>query len=151
MVFFGGYKSFLWDHWYPRFGPLVMSVLDSKAMTPADLLAASMAANPLWSTYLDVLELRSSIQHAALWRVTRRDCVFYSYFQGSWKIEAFSLCFVFTSTKSPRGPPWNEGHRPKVRHETSILEVPAQEQHEHSFCSSSSNTFITCFLYTVHR
>ena len=39
----------------------------------------------------------------------------------------------FTSTKSPRGPPWNEGHRPKVRHETSVLEVPAQEQHEHSF------------------
>ena len=65
-------------------------------------------------------------------------------------IEAFSLCFVFTSTKSPRGPPWNEGHRPKVCHETSVLEVPAQEQHEHSFCSSSSNTFITCFLYTVH-
>ena len=75
---------------------------------------------------------------------------FYSYFQGSWKIEAFSLC-VFTSTKSPRGPPWNEGHRPKVRHETSVFEVPAQEQHEHSFYSSSTNTFITCSLYTVHR
>ena len=78
------------------------------------------------------------------------DCVFYSYFQGSWKIEAFSLC-VFTSTKSPRGPPWNEGHQPKVRHETSVLEVPAQEQHEHSFYSSSTNTFITCSLYTVRR
>ena len=50
----------------------------------------------------------------------------------SWAAEAFSLC-VFTSTKSPRGPPWNEGHRPKVHHETSVLEVPAQEQHEHSF------------------
>ena len=61
------------------------------------------------------------------------------------------VVYVFTSTKSPRGPPWKEGHRPKVRHETSVLEVPAQEQHEHSFCSSSSNTFITCFLYTVHR
>ena len=53
---------------------------------------------------------------------------FYSYFRMSWNIEAFSLC-VFTSTKSLSGPPWNEGHRPKVRHETSILEVPAQEQH----------------------
>ena len=42
------------------------------------------------------------------------------------------LVVCFTSTKSPRGPPWNEGHRPKVRHETSVLEVPAQEQHEHS-------------------
>ena len=61
------------------------------------------------------------------------------------------IVYVFTSTKSPRGPPWNEGHRPKVRHETSVLEVLAQEQHEHSFCSSSSNTFITCFLYMVHR
>ena len=50
------------------------------------------------------------------------------------------VVYVFTSTESPRGPPWNEGHRPKVRHETSVLEVPAQEQHEHSFCSSSSNT-----------
>ena len=43
------------------------------------------------------------------------------------------LVVCFTSTKSPRGPPWNEGHRPKVRHETSVLEVPAQEQHEHRF------------------
>ena len=61
------------------------------------------------------------------------------------------VVYVFTSTKSLRGPPWNEGHRPKVRHETSVLEVLAQEQHKHSFCSSSPNTFITCFLYTVHR
>ena len=50
---------------------------------------------------------------------------------GTWAVEAFSLCFTFT--KSPKGPPWNEGHRPKVRHETSVLEVPAQEQHRHSF------------------
>ena len=61
------------------------------------------------------------------------------------------VVYVFTSTKSPRGPPWNEGHRPKVRHKTSVLEVLAQEQHEHSFCSYSSNTFITCFLYMVRR
>ena len=32
-----------------------------------------------------------------------------------------------------------------------VLEVIAQEQHEHSFCPSSSYTFITCFLYTVRR
>ena len=43
------------------------------------------------------------------------------------------LIVCFTFTKSLRGPPWNEGHRPKVRHETSVFEVPAQEQHEHSF------------------
>ena len=74
----------------------------------------------------------------------------YSYFRTSWNIEAFSLC-VFTSTKSPRGPPWNEGHWPEVRHETSVFEVPAQEQHEHSFYSSSTNMFITCSMYTVRR
>ena len=56
------------------------------------------------------------------------------------------VVYVFTFTKSPRGPPWNEGHRPKVRHKTSVLEVPAQEQHEHSCFSSSTNTFITCSL-----
>ena len=43
------------------------------------------------------------------------------------------LVVYFTPTKSPRGPPWNEGHRPKDRHETSVFEVPAQEWHEHSF------------------
>ena len=63
---------------------------------------------------------------------TRIDCVFYSHFQGSWKIEAFSLC-VFLLLQNLRGPPWNEGHWPKVRHETSVFEVPAQEQHEHRF------------------
>ena len=30
--------------------------------------------------------------------------------------------FYFFPTP-PSGPPWNEGHRPKVRHETSVLEV----------------------------
>ena len=50
----------------------------------------------------------------------------------SWAADAFSLC-VFTSTKSPRGPPWNGGHRPKVHHQTSVFEVPVQEQQEHSF------------------
>ena len=35
--------------------------------------------------------------------------------------------------KSPSGPPWNEGHQPKVCHKTSPFEVPAQERHEHSF------------------
>ena len=60
-----------------------------------------------------------------------RDCARFmnsghSYSQKSWKIEAFSLCVILS--KAPSGPPWNEGHRPKVRHETSVLEVPVQEQ-----------------------
>ena len=63
-----------------------------------------------------------------------------------------SLLVVFLLLpKSPSGPPWNEGHQPRVCHETSVFEVPAQEQHEHSFSSSSTNTFITCSLYTVRR
>ena len=32
----------------------------------------------------------------------------------SWAVEAFSLCvFTLLLPKSPSGPPWNEGHRPK--------------------------------------
>ena len=69
----------------------------------------------------------------------------------SWKVEAFSLCMFSLLPTLPRGPPWNEGHWPKVRHETSVLEVPAQEQHEHSFCSSSTNAFISYSLNTVRR
>ena len=42
--------------------------------------------------------------------------------------------YVFNfSPNSPSGPPWNKGYRPKVRHETSVFEVPVQEQHEHRF------------------
>ena len=77
--------------------------------------------------------------------------IFYSYFRKSWNIEAFSLCMFLTSYQTLRvvlhG---NEGHQPKVRYETSVLETLAQEQHEHSFYSSSTNTFITFSLYTVH-
>ena len=61
------------------------------------------------------------------------------------------VVYVFASPDSPRGPSWNEGHRPKVHHETSVLEVPAQEQCEHSFCSSTTNAFISYSLYTVRR
>ena len=61
------------------------------------------------------------------------------------------IVYVFTSPDCPRGPPWNKGHRPKVRHETCVLEVPAQEQHEHSFCSSTTNVFISYSLYMIRR
>ena len=80
------------------------------------------------------------------------DCVFYPYFQGF--MEGRSLLVVYGfyfSPTLPRGPPWNEGHWPKVRHETSVLKVPAQEQQEHSFCSSSTNAFISYSIYTVRR
>ena len=58
------------------------------------------------------------------------------------------VVYIFTSTKSPRGPPWNEGHRPKVRHETSVFEVPVQEQHKHSFYSSSTKIYLLQVLCT---
>ena len=51
--------------------------------------------------------------------------VFYPYFQGFMEGRSLLVVYVFTSPDSPRGPPWNEGHRPKVRHETDVLEVPA--------------------------
>ena len=76
------------------------------------------------------------------------DCVSYSLLPRIMEDRSLLVVYVFTSSNSPRGPPWNEGHRPKVHHETS---VPAQEQHKHSFCSSSTNAFITYSLYTVCR
>ena len=51
--------------------------------------------------------------------------IFYPYFQGFMEGRSLLVVYVFTSPDSPRGPPWNEGHRPKVRHETDVLEVPA--------------------------
>ena len=56
---------------------------------------------------------------------TRIDCIFYPYFQGFMEGRSLFVVCIFTSPDSPRGPPWNKGHRPKVRHETSVLEVPA--------------------------
>ena len=69
--FFGGHKSFLWGHWYPCFGLLVISALGFKARvdplacfvacvilrftsgsTPADCIEVSMTAEPFWSTRL---------------------------------------------------------------------------------------------------
>ena len=69
------------------------------------------------------------------------DCI-YSYFRMSWNIEAFSLCVLLLPNLRvvPHG---MKGTGPKVRHETSVLEVPAQEQHEHSFYSS-----VLCTRYT---
>ena len=73
--------SFLWGHWYPCFGLLVTSALGFKARVdslacflacmlflrftsgaiPADLLTASMAAEPLWPTYLQPSDVSTSI------------------------------------------------------------------------------------------
>ena len=80
------------------------------------------------------------------------DCVFYPYFQGFMEGRSLLIVYGFYFSQTlPRGPPWNEGHRPRVRHETSVLEVPAQEQQEHSFCSSSTNVFISYSMYMIRR
>ena len=87
-----GHESFLWGHWYPYFGLLVTSPLGFKArvgstlfelsggihvtltcslrftsgVTPADLLAASMAAEPSLShTYKALVGLETRSYHAA--------------------------------------------------------------------------------------
>ena len=68
----------------------------------------------------------------------------------SWKVEAFSLCMVFISSDSLRGPPWNEGHRPKVRHETSVLEVPASGTRRTQFSVLVLLMHLFHALYTRH-
>ena len=88
---FGGHMSFLWGHWYPCFGLLVTSALGFKARvdslacflacmlflrftsgaTPADLLTASMAAEPLWPTYLQPSDISTSIGCVEVWAVAR--------------------------------------------------------------------------------
>ena len=112
-----------------------------------DLTKVSTAAHSMYFSKVSVpTRISTDPGHG-----TRTDCVFYPYFQGFMEGRSLLVVYVFTSSDSPRGPPWNEGHRPKVRHETSVLEVPAQEQHEHSFRSSSTNAFISYSLYTVCR
>ena len=80
------------------------------------------------------------------------DCVFHPYFllyrEGRSLLVVYGFYF---SPTLPRGPPWNEGHRPRVCHETSVLEVPAQEQHEHRCCLSSTYVFISYSIYMVRR
>ena len=79
---------------------------------------------------------------------TRIGCVFYPYFQGFIEGRSLLVVYVFTSPDSPRGPPWNEGHRPKVHHETSVLEVPAPGIIRTQFRLIH---FIACSPYTVRR
>ena len=68
------------------------------------------------------------------------------------KVGAFLIVYGFYfSPTLPRGPPWNKGYRPRVRHETSVFEVPAQEQHKHHCCLSSTYVFISYSIYTVRR
>ena len=66
---FGGYKSFLWGHWYPCFGLLAMSPLGFKAKV--DPLLACFVARVQW------------IPEIHLWCNT---CWLYRGHRGSWAI-----------------------------------------------------------------
>ena len=54
---FGGHKSFLWGHWYPFWTsgdvcPVILRFISG--VTSADYIEVSMAAEPFWSTYLQM-------------------------------------------------------------------------------------------------
>ena len=108
-------------------------------------------ANPFFTIFS--VAFTEMINHQLVFNqwVVLSDWVLLLLFPNVMEDRSLLVVYVFTSSNSPRGPPWNEGHQPKVRHETSVLEVPAQEQHEHSFCSSSTNAFITYSPYRVRR
>ena len=52
--------------------------------------------------------------------------VFYPCFQGFVEDRSLLIVYGFYFFPTlPSGPPWNKGHLPRVRHETSVLEVLA--------------------------
>ena len=70
----------------------------------------------------------------------------------TWKVEAFSLCMVFTFLRFSREVPHGtKGTGPRFVTRPMYSRSQLQEQHEHSFCSKSTNAFISCSLYTVRR
>ena len=69
----------------------------------------------------------------------------------SWKIEAFSLCMFLLLPTLREVPHGTKGTGPKFVTRPVYSRSQLQEQHEHSFCSSSTNAFISCSLYTVRR
>ena len=69
----------------------------------------------------------------------------------SWKIEAFSLCMFLLLPTLREVPHGTKGTGPKFVTRPVYSRSQLQEQHEHSFCSSSTNAFIPCSLYTVRR
>ena len=83
--FFGEHKSLLWSHWYPCFGPLVMSALGLKARvdplagflacmilrfasgaTPADCIEVSVAAEPSLFDPCTYLQISTSLIRSLL-------------------------------------------------------------------------------------
>ena len=70
----------------------------------------------------------------------------------SWKIRAFSLCMVFTSSQLSRAVPHGtKGTSPEFVTRPVYSRSQLQEQHEHYRCSSSTDAFISYSIYTVRR
>ena len=60
------------------------------------------------------------------------------------------VVYVFNFYQTLRVVPHGtKGTGPWIHHKTSVFEVPVQEQHEHSFYSRSTNTFITGSLQVL--
>ena len=69
----------------------------------------------------------------------------------SWKVEAFSLCMFLLLLTLREVPHGTKGTGPRFVTRPVYSRSQPQEQHEHSFCSSSTNAFISYSLYTVRR
>ena len=70
----------------------------------------------------------------------------------SWKVRAFSLCMVFTSSRLSRAVPHGtKGTSPEFVTRPVYSRSQLQEQHEHYCCSSSTDAFISYSIYTVCR
>ena len=68
----------------------------------------------------------------------------------SWEVEAFSLC-VFTSTKISEWSPMERRAPAQGSSRDQCTRGPSSGTTRTQFYSSSTNTFITCSLYTVCR
>ena len=69
----------------------------------------------------------------------------------SWKVEAFSLCMFLLLLTLQEVPHRTKGTGPRFITRPVYSRSQPQEQHEHRFCSSSTNAFILYSLYTVCR
>ena len=69
----------------------------------------------------------------------------------SWKVEAFSLCMFLLLLTFREVPHGTKGTGPRFVTRPVYSRSQPQEQHKHSFCSSSTNAFISYSLYTVRR
>ena len=97
------------------------------------------------STYFNI--------HSIWWYGWKALClsarVFYSYFRTSWNIEAFSLCMFLTSTKLSERSPMERRAPAQGSSRDQCIWGPSSGTTRTQCYSSSTNTFITCSLYTV--